>query len=43
MHDRKKCALIYGWYRKYHEYDEIAKNRPADFKIPDYVEVKEYY
>lgn len=40
--DQKKCALIYGWYRKYHEYDDIAKNRPADFKIPDYVNVKEY-
>lgn len=40
--DSKKCALIYAWYRKYHEYDNIAKNRPADFKIPDYIKVREY-
>jgi hypothetical protein len=40
--DKSKCAQVYAFYRKYHEYDEIAKNRPADWKVPDYVNLREF-
>lgn len=36
--DPQKCALIYGFFRKYDEYDNISINRGPDFKIPDYIE-----
>jgi hypothetical protein len=35
--DVSKCAIVYGWLRKYHEYDEIAKHRSADYQTPEWV------
>jgi len=36
-----KCALTYAYQRKYQEYDEIMKNRPADREVPLYLQSME--